>query len=271
MKKKNIHNDLNKIVNYGLGGVGKTQALTTLADLGKKIAIIGLENNCLATLNSFQEALTEEQLSSFYLMPVLPRRNGLAAILSAAKDVLRTDPKTLQEKPDPKRRNYDTYTKMLEGMQHFVSMDGEDLGDIESWNSDYVLVLDSLTSVCWHIRNSVVGGSTFISLPAWGRMQALLQQFLRYLVDGLDCHVILLGHAIVQVSDITGIESIYPSTVGKALKDLVPTFFSEIVYSSRAGKKYYWSTSHTSAVTATRTNNLKGKDKIRQDYTQFKW
>jgi hypothetical protein len=102
-------------------------------------------------------------------------------------------------------------------------------------------------------------------------MQVLLQQYLRYLVDNLQCHVIVLGHAIIQTNSLTKVESIYPSTLGKALKDLIPTFFSEAIYSYRQGTKYYWSPAHLTAVTATRSPRLEGKQQTEQDYAQFDW
>jgi hypothetical protein len=156
-------------------------------------------------------------------------------------------------------------------MQEFTNMQGSNIGSIETWDSSYILVIDSLTTVCSHIYDSIIGGATFVSQPAWLRMQMLLQRYLRYLVDSLQCHVILLGHAIIQTNSLTDLELIYPSTVGKALKDLVPTFFSEVIYSYRQGTKYYWSPSHLSAVTATRSPRLEGRKQVEQNYNQFDW
>lgn len=160
---------------------------------------------------------------------------------------------------------------MIESFSHLVDSDGYELGSIDDWDSNYILVLDSLTAICWNIKTAVVGGSTAISQSAWGRMQSLLQQFLKYLTEDVRCHTILLGHAIVQTNSVTGVEYIYPVTVGQALKDLVPSFFSEVLYATRQGVKYNWHPVHNTAVTATRTHKLKGLKSIEQDFKVFDW
>ncbi len=254
---------------YGLSGTGKTYSLSTLPLETHKICVIAAENNCLAGLHSGTETVDASLLKNLHILRVKPKNQGLDALITSANDVLTKHPDILAKKVDNNRKNYDRYLKILKGMKNFVSDNGENLGCVDDWDDSYILAIDSMTIICHAIQESVVGGSTFASQPAWFRMQKLLTQLLRHLTEDLECHVILLGHAVRNTNQITGAERIYPSSLGQALNDIIPSMFTEVIYSYKQGKDYFWSVNHSMAVTASRQISADKGIKIPQNYSQF--
>lgn len=261
-----------KILNYGISGTGKSHALATLSKVkGLNIRMLAIENNAIAGLRSgfTHYKLSQEEQDRFKIMNILPKKQGSASLFQTANDALTKSPEILAKASDPKKKSYDRYLNVLRGISEFITENDENLGSVDTWGPDTVLAFDGLTIICELIKQNVIGGKLFTSQPEWQRMQILLVQLLRYLTEDLNCHVIMIGHPVRTENPITGVEAIYPSNLGQALKDTIPSMFTDVIYSQRQGKKFTWSTDHANAICAAR--NLPMGSNLPQDYSQINW
>ncbi len=264
---------LKKVFLYGLTGVGKTVSLATLAHSGKNVRLLAAENNAVIGLQMGFDLhnISEEDQKRFSVMISKPVKTskGASGLLTTAKDILTKDPKLLLKTADPKRKLYTRYISILQGLDDFVDAEGVSHGSIYDWGEDTIFCIDSMTVIVRLIRQTVVGGRAQLTMANWMPIQNMLLQLLDELTEVLQCHVVLLGHPVRTESEITQTESIYPSSPGQAIKDLILPLFTDAIYAERVQKNYYWHTQHPTAQCSAR--NMPSKNKLPPTFEHIKW
>lgn len=263
-----------KMLIFGESGTGKTFCTRTLLDAGYKIRFLAAENNAITgTKIAMQHWETEHKKpvpeDSFALMiPSRPKRSLKDLVASQEGFISKTLDSQLRT-ADPKRKNYTRYLEVLKATVAFKDTEtGKEFGSVDDWGDDTVLVIDSLTILCEAIKQSVIGGKLAVSQPEWGVMQGILVEFLRQLTEDLLCNLVVIAHPNKEIDPILGVQKIYPANLGQALNNLLPTYFTEVVWAFREKEKFYWSTDHKQAVT--RNTMLPIKDKMEQDFKLLK-
>lgn len=200
--------DTAKLLLLGNGGSGKTGALAALATAGYKIRVLDFDNGTeilFHTLKSTPDALdridVEKCLDTF-------KQGGDKSIKWNTPVAFPNALKCLDEWP------------------------GE--GRPDSWGSDTILVLDSLTFLGDAIFRYVLsangkhGASTDPKAgptePNWGSAINLQEDFLALLTSNLKCHVIVTAH--LKDVERGGINVPMPSALGKKLPPSVSTYFN---------------------------------------------
>ena len=256
-----------KMLIYGDTGTGKTFSAYTLFNTPYKIRFLSAENNAVEGMREakkFYESKNKKKVENLSIMiPERPKRN-LAGIVESQQGFLN---KTLESQlltSDPDRKKYTRYLEILKGMLHFVDTDTkESHGCIDTWGNDIVFIVDSLTIICEAIKQSVLGSKIKANYDEWAAMQNLLMQLILQLTEELSSNVVLIAHP--KKDNDTG--KIYPSSVGIALDAIIPTRFSEVVWSYRRGSTFYWSTNDIKAVT--RNVHLPISSKLEQNYMKY--
>lgn len=260
-----------KMLLYGESGTGKTYSIPTLLNAGYKVRFLAAENNAISgthiALKDWEKSNNKKlKADDFVLMiPERPKKSLQDLVASQTTFI----GKTLDSQykgADPKRRNYTRYLEVLKSTVNFKdSSTGVDYGSVDDWGEDTVLVIDSLTIVCEAISQATIGGKLAVSQPEWGVMQKTLVEFMRQLTEDLKCNFVIIGHPTKEIDPVLGVSRIYPASLGQALNNLLPAFFTEVVYTFRDKKKFYWTTEHRLAVT--RTTLLPIEEKLEPTFT----
>lgn len=266
-----------KMLNYGEAGTGKTWSIQTLFPTGQKVRFIAAENNAITgfkvSMLDYQKKVKMGKAPA--LLPgqfgmMIPNRPKMSL-----KDLVAKQEKFVQiplegqfKSADPKRKDYTRYLEILRSTTAFIDDEtGENMGSMDEWGPDTTAVIDSLTIICEAIKAATVGGKLAVSQPEWGVMQGTLVDFMRMLTEDLKCNLVILGHPVKEIDQVLGGQKLYPANLGQALNNLLPSFFTEVVYSYRDGKEFRWSTDHKQAVT--RQTMLPLKDALPQDFQQL--
>lgn len=258
-----------KLLVFGETGTGKTFCTRTLLDAGYKVRFLAAENNAVTGTGEALKFWEKEHKKKVpegdfeVMIPAKPKRT-LGDLVKGQEAFIGKTLESQYKAADPKRRDYTRYLEVLKSLNNFISVGGKDYGSIDSWGSDTVLVIDSMTILCEAIMQSVVGGKLAVSQPEWGVMQKILTEFLRLLTEDLECNIILIAHPNKEVDPVLGVQKIYPANLGQALNNLIPTYFTEVVWSFRVKDKFYWSTDHKQAVT--RNTKLPISSQMEQDF-----
>jgi len=259
---------------YGESGVGKTYCTRTLLDAGFKVRFLAAENNAITgteiAMNDWKKQhnkpISEEQYA--LMIPSRPKRT-LQDLVTSQENFIKKSLDAQYKSADPKRKDYTRYLEVLKATVAFTdSRTGKVYGSVDDWGEDTVLIVDSLTILCEAIKQSVIGGKLAVSQPEWGVMQGILVEFLRQLTEDLNCNLVVIGHPVKEEDPVLGITRIYPANLGKALNNILPTYFTEVVWAFRDKKKFYWSTDHKQAVT--RNTLLPIEERMEQDFRLLK-
>lgn len=266
-----------KALVYGETGTGKTYSVSSLIPTGQKIRVLAAESNCVSGLEvalrdydkqvklGKKPAIAEDQFA--LMIPSRPKRTAADLVASQGK-FIQTALESQFKTADPNRNKYTRYLEILKSTSGFVdNKTGKNYGSIDDWGDDTTLVVDSLTIICEAIQAATVGGKLAISQPEWGVMQKSLQELLRMLTEDFRGNLVLLAHPVKEIDQLLGVTKIYPSNLGQALNNLLPTFFSEVLWSYKKDKTFLWSTQHKQAVT--RQTWLPIDDALPQDYALF--
>ena len=262
-----------KAVLYGVSGTGKTVAAATLGKVKgiKRVMFIAVESNALAGLEAGMEIhkLTTEERKKFKVLRIGTGRRTVSTLLASVQTVLTNTTEGIAGKEDLQKGKYTRFTEVIRGMQSFTDIHGVDHGNITDWGEDTVVYIDGLTVILETIQQTIIGGKTLLSLPARGILQNMLMQYIRFLTEEVRCHVVLLAHPVRQKSTITGVESIFIETGGQALKDKVPSAFTDVIYTASNNGKYTWSTQALGVLTSAR--NLPDERVLQPTFENFKW
>jgi hypothetical protein len=256
--------------------MGKTYSVSSLLATGQKVRFLAAENNAISgikvSLEDYKKQVAlkkrPEILEGQFAMMVPARpKKTLADLIVQQTKFVGTTLESQFKTADAGRAKYTRYLEILKSTSSFKdTTTGVDYGSIDTWGEDTTLVVDSLTIICEAIMSATVGGKLAISQPEWGVMQKTLVEFMRYLTEDLECNLVILGHPTKEVDPVLGITRIYPANLGQALNNLLPSFFTEVVWSYRKGKEFYWSTDHKQAVT--RQTVLPLLESMPQDFSQ---
>lgn len=209
-----------KLLFVGDSGSGKTGALASLAAAGYKVRILDLDNG----VDVLRDLLTSGKYPA-------------SAIENVEYVTVTETMKNVGGKLIPVKASvWQRVTSLLDKWK-----DGDlDLGPITSWDSQTVLVIDSLTmlsdAALFYIlaMNGRLGQHPHQS--DWGLAQSLVENLFRMLYDdGVKCNVIVNCH-IKPMGDENGPDRYYPNTLGKALPPKVGRYFNTVLLAQSSGR-----------------------------------
>lgn len=212
--------DTTKLLFVGDSGSGKTGALASLADAGYKIRILDLDNgvDVLRDLLTSGRYKKDAVTNVDYVTITEPMKNVGGKLIPAKASV------------------WQRTTSMLGDWK-----DGDtNLGAITTWDSNTVLVIDSLTMLSDAALSYILAMNGRLGQHPhqadWGLAQVLVENLLRMLYDeSVKCNVIINCH-IKPMGDDNGPERYYPNTLGKALPPKVGRYFNTVLLAQSSGR-----------------------------------
>ena len=220
-----------KVLVMGPPGAGKTCALASLANAGYHMGVIDFDNK---------------------IHPMVPYLTDEAKAAGRVKYATLTD--KLQATADGKIIPVGTPTSTLKAMKllnHWKTT-SEDLGRIQDWDNNHILVIDTLTfqgrSALRHVQQ-LAGTQGQRPTPAdWGNAQEIQRGLLLLLFsEAIKCNVLVFSHITylgggdpdpdptkpyAKIKDSIEPDSpiqAWPSGLGRAMPPEVPQFFDSIL------------------------------------------
>ena len=194
---KHKSTSVTKLLLCGDSGRGKTSALASLANAGKKLRILDYDDG-LDILPEFLKPDVVKNVSYVTLRDSLGQADSFrrgARLLSHWKD------------------------------------GEEDLGPVKEWGDDTVLVIDSLTLMGEAaLRAALVFNNKKpteqASQPEWGAAARDVQNIIQYITgDEVKCNVVVTTHMQYMEGDM-GVSKAYPTSVGSKLSTKIGRYFN---------------------------------------------
>lgn len=230
-----------KVMLIGDSGTGKTYCLRTLVDAG-------LFPICLFTENSFDVLgdVPKEKMAWAYIPPYT---ENLDSLIEMSQRIGTMTFEAITKTQDSKRFNDSPWMKMLKLLMDFKDeRTGKSFGNIATWGTDKVFVIDSLSGLTAASRQNVAGNRPALAPPDYGLAQRQIEGLINQICTAFRCHFVLTAHAERELDPVLGGQKIMASTIGKALAPVLPRYFTDNILTKRAGTKFEWDTADTQAV-----------------------
>lgn len=248
----------------GASGAGKTYALGTLIDMGLKVNVLFTEPG-METLSKYYQDRKQELPPNVHWHYIAPAGPDWASMIDSADKINKLDLKMLANMSDINKGKHREFIEILTSLSNFKSdRDGSILGPVDSWGTDSVLVVDSLSGLNLAAMNMVTGSKPVKSMSDWGIAMDNLERLITKLTTDLQCHFILTTHLERETDEVTGGSSLMASTLGKKLGPRLPRFFSDVIYARRDGDRFLWSTA--SVGVDSKSRNLPLSDKLEPSF-----
>jgi hypothetical protein len=143
---------------------------------------------------------------------------------------------------------------------------GEQFGSFTQWDDSRALVVDSLSGlsvIAWYLT---VGYKPTGAPGEWSIAMNFIESLLMKINSDRRCYFVLLAHVEKEMDEISGVNRIMTSTLGRKLAPKLARFFGEIVYAQRMkdDPKFRWSTLDNNADLKNRI--LPVGDKLEPDF-----
>lgn len=255
----------------GESGVGKTDSLATLLAAGIEVFVIMTEPDAISSLieSCQRRKLSLEKLHWVSALPV-------AAGFSALEDMITTIG----------NKDYESITKIKDGVgksetrkpaMHFLDSlrdfvcerDGQSYGSYTSWGPDRALVVDSLSGLSLMAMALTIGYKPAAHQGEWGVAMNFMESILLKMTSDRNCFFILTAHIEKEIDEISGVQRVMASTLGRKLAPKIPRFFSEVVWAKKGVTKegradFWWSTAD--AVAALKNRSLPAAERVNPDF-----
>ena len=247
-----------KMLIIGRPGAGKTYSTRTI------FAVKGLQPVHLF-LEQSQSIIAGFKEARWHFISPMPPEIGWDSLRVMARNSNTLAHGNLQESGVGHRRNFTQFLDVIETLNKFVDdRTGEELGDVMTWGTDHILVLDGLSGLTAVARYLRCGLTPLPPQSDYGVVQSNIETLLALLTQGVHCHVVLIAHIEREPDIVTGALSKTVSTMGKKLGPKIPAYFDDVVIAEKKGKEFFWTTVEPDSDTKNR--NLPLGEEIPQDF-----
>ena len=229
----------------GASGSGKTSSIVTLLLAGIEVFVIGTEPGFIDSLIDRVREL-KAPMDKLHWMSVLPATEGWDALDEMTQKIGSLDFEGISKiKGIGKEKTRVPATKFLGALKDFrCERDGKSHGSFTTWGDDRALVVDSLSglsTIAWYLT---VGNKPTGAPGEWNIAMNFIEAILMKINSDRKCYFVLTAHIEKEMDEITGVQRIMTSTLGRKLAPKIPRFFSEVVYAQRttAAPQFRWST-----------------------------
>jgi hypothetical protein len=264
-----------KVLLEGASGTGKTFALGTLVDWAEahnmKVFILFTENGLETILGYWSDrGLPVPKCLHFHT--ALTKPLSLTALMDATDKIGRMSYEMITKLQDNTRSQNNAFWHIQGSCLNFPDdRTGEKFGAVDSWDSNSIFIIDSLSEMANAAMKTVIGNKPTASQPDYGVAQNNLMNFIRILTQGTACHFVMTAHVDRIVDEVFGGKLIMTKAIGKAIAGDIPPLFSDVIYTVREGTDFYWDTAAIGVDTKTRSLPIASKQK--PDFTPImdKW
>lgn len=250
-----------KVLLQGSAGTGKTYSIGTLCEWAEehnhKVCILMLETS-IDVIQGYFADRKRPVPDCVYWHTQLTKTMTLAQLAKVSKNIGNLDFKGLSNMTDNARGQNNAFLEIVNSLANFVDdRTGTILGAADSWDSSYILVIDSLSSLSNAAMKMVVGANPTASMSDYMVAGGTLLNLLTMLTQSLAAHLVMTGHTSREVNELTGTERIAIASIGKALTPKIPMLFGEVIGTQRKNTTYTWDTADSLCDVKSRTRGPK--------------
>jgi hypothetical protein len=229
----------------GASGSGKTSALVTALAAGLEVFVIGTEPGFVDSLIDRAREL-KLPIDKLHWMSVLPATEGWEALDEMVSKIGSLDFEGISKiKGIGKERTRVPAQKFLMALKDFrCEHTNQSFGSFTTWDDTRMLAVDSLSGlsiISWYLT---VGNKPTGAPGEWNIAMNFIEALLMKINSDRKCYFALTAHVEKEMDEISGVQRIMTSTLGRKLAPKIPRFFSEVVYAQRttAAPQFRWST-----------------------------
>lgn len=238
------------VILMGPSGSGKTDSIATLLLAGLEVFVIITEPDGVVSLvdSCIRRGLPLDKLHWSYCPPGIVGTNAIREMvttMSSMSFAQLQDIKNGIAKGDATRA---PALKFLTQIANFhCDRTGLDYGQVNRWEADRALVIDSLTGYSMIHWMVAMGVKPTAHQGEWSIVQNSIEQGLLQITSDRNFFFVLIAHIEREVNEVTGATQLMVSTVGRKLPPKIPRFFSEVVLTKRVmvdnnKAKFVWAT-----------------------------
>ena len=215
-------NDPLKLLLIGDSGTGKTGALASLANSGKELFILDLDNGT--------------DILNFVVRDDCKKNVHIETLTDTGKLVGGGSSQKIQ------KLNPQAFPKALSLLQKWKDSEtGEDFGSVSSWGTNRVLVVDSLSFLGMAALDYVLAKNGRAGDQPhqgdWGEAMRMLEQTLQIIYSTeVKCNVIMNSHITYQQVEGSGITKGLPMGLGSQLPPKIGRYFNMMLMSKSRGQ-----------------------------------
>lgn len=229
----------------GASGAGKTRSIATMVKAGIETFVISTEpGGTDSIVDGIRD--TGADMNKVHWMNVLPATEGWDALDEMTRVIGTLDFEGVSKLKgvgkDKTRVPAMNFLKALKDFRCERSM--QSFGSFTQWGNDKALVIDSLSglsTIAWYLT---VGNKPTGAPGEWNIAMNWIEAVLMKINSDRRCYFVLTAHIEKELDEISGVQRIMTSTLGRKLAPKIPRFFGEVVYAQRMATdpKFRWST-----------------------------
>jgi hypothetical protein len=235
----------------GASGSGKTYALPTYIEAGLELFVLITEPGGAESLVDSCKA-RGLPIDKLHWTTCLPATQGWSGLNDVVTKISAMDFESLSKIKTGvgKEHTREAAMHLLRMLANFkCERTGKEFGDVTTWDDTRAFALDSLSglsAIAWALT---VGHKPTAHMGEWNIAMNFISDLLMKLTADRRCHFTLTAHVEKETNEITGVNQIMASTLGRKLAPKIPRFFSEVVYAQRtaAAPNFRWSTIDSAA------------------------
>ena len=264
-----------KTLLLGEPGSGKTSALPTFLkaalDAGRedtKLAVIVTDPGGEESLFDSMERLKLPMDKLLYTY-IGPTAQSWEALMKAAQQVNTMGYESLAKlKTGVSKEKYTAFLDLLSCLANFHDQDGNSHKAVDTWGPDYILCLDSLSSVNTMAMQLHIGGKPTAHQGEWGVAMNMEEGLIFQLTSACNCFVVTTAHLDLERDELQGSMQFMPAMLGKKLAPKIPRLYSDVILQYREQTNFYWSTIRD-RYSCLKARNLPLSDKLPPDFGQI--
>ncbi len=227
----------------GESGVGKTTSLRTLVtECGLELFVLFCENS--------MEILADLPSDKVHWHYCPPAAGSITDLLDSAQKINENSYEQLcKMKQGMNKQKYAQWITFVTALHNFTDdRTGENFGDIDTWDTKRVLVIDGMKGMAIMSRDLMIGAKPVCTQGEYGVAMDNIERLVQYLTMSTKCHFVLITHLDLLVDEVFGGMKISVQALGKKLGPKLPPLFSEVIMAERNKTTFTWSTAATNAV-----------------------
>lgn len=237
----------------GGSGSGKTSALTTFLPKGIETFVLITEPGGAESLVDFC-AEKKYPIDKLHWASALPITQGWKGLTDMVGKISGLDFEALAKiksgigKEDTRAAAM-SFLNLLADFK--CERTGQSYGDVTSWGPERAFCVDSLSGLSQIAWALTVGHKPTAHMGEWSIAMNFVSDLIMKLTSDRKCFFVLTSHVEKEMNELTGVNQVMVSTLGKKLAPKLPRFFSEVVYAKRnlvgSAVSFSWSTIDTTA------------------------